>query len=555
MNLNQFELVSNYHQYLPAILQKDIFIGKFLLGFEKILSGLSESPSKEQIITANTQDIPGLEEIIDNIHLYFNPRDTPEEFLPWLASWVALSLRDDWPEQVKREFIQQIVPLYQLRGTKQGLIETLQIYLEKSGFGKTVDVFDEFENFPNYFQVQLTLNDRDPDKYWRQAKIAKAIIDQEKPAHTFYSLKILVPTMQLTKQSYVAYYFKLFAPPLNQKFAIEVTITPNNVNSVPITQLAKQLVVQIQGNSKIITPYSPEIIVSDQFFSVKQNLTYQNLQENLAGFNVTLSNRIDKQFIGNLTVKLHFSINDKDFENILVAENDVQLSPVLKICIQNEKKEIIAGNTIFQPASKSKQPGMKLTEYVWTKPYSFQIFEPPKIQELQPNIIALIEKLELAAIVEITKPDTITTDLLNKITVRLQDDLSDFHLLTPATIIDSNKITIKRVLSYQQFLQTIDKLAVTIKNLNNAEIVGKVIVQVSFNLNQRLSTYKLLEQTFHLAAVPLEDILQICWVNDKGEIMYETIHNDQGKIVAQTIPTILGTSSQIEKKFQGENHV
>ncbi len=191
------ESVSTYQQYLPAILQEDVFLGQFLLAFEKILSGLNETPSQEQIITATTENPPGLEEIIDKIHLYFNPQQTPEEFLSWLAGWVALSLRDDWQVEVKRAFIQRIVGLYRERGTKAGLIEILSIYLENAGFGKKVEVFDRFDNFPNYFQVQLTLNDRDPDKYWRQAKIAQAIIDREKPAQTFYSLKILVPTMRI----------------------------------------------------------------------------------------------------------------------------------------------------------------------------------------------------------------------------------------------------------------------------------------------------------------------------------------------------------------------
>ena len=198
MSKNQSKLVSSYQQDLPIVLQEDDFLGQFLLAFEKILSGKIKTYSKEQIITKETQNLPGLEEIIDNIHLYFNPQQTPEEFLPWLANWVALSLRNDWKVEVKREFIQQIVGLYRLRGTKAGLIKILSIYLKSSGFGEKVEVFDQFTNFPYYFQVQLTLNDRDPEKYWRQAKIAKAIVDREKPAQTFYSLKILVPTMQLT---------------------------------------------------------------------------------------------------------------------------------------------------------------------------------------------------------------------------------------------------------------------------------------------------------------------------------------------------------------------
>ncbi|MEM7557194.1 MAG: hypothetical protein AAF378_24520, partial [Cyanobacteria bacterium P01_A01_bin.84] len=91
MTKNQSKLVSNYQQYLPTVLQEDDFLDQFLLAFEKILSGQSKTSSKEQIITKETQNPPGLEEIIDNIHLYFNPQQTPEEFLPWLANWVALS--------------------------------------------------------------------------------------------------------------------------------------------------------------------------------------------------------------------------------------------------------------------------------------------------------------------------------------------------------------------------------------------------------------------------------------------------------------------------------
>ena len=208
MKALKFESVSSYQQYLPAILQEDIFLGKFLLAFEKILSDNDATSSQAQIITEDTQKPPGLEEIIDNIHLYFNSQQTPDDFLPWLAGWVALSLRDDWAVDVKRAFIQQIVGLYRLRGTKAGLVKILEIYLENAGFlekdtavkiEKKIKISDHFTNFPNYFQVQLTLNTPDLDTYWRQAKIAKAIIDQEKPAQTFYSLRILVPTMRIPK--------------------------------------------------------------------------------------------------------------------------------------------------------------------------------------------------------------------------------------------------------------------------------------------------------------------------------------------------------------------
>ena len=377
MNGKQSKSVSSYQQYLPAVLQEDDFIGQFLLAFEKILSGRSETSSKEQIITNDTHNPPGLEEIIENIHLYFNPQQTPEEFLPWLADWVALSLRNDWKVEVKREFIQQIVGLYRLRGTKAGLIKILSIYLKSSGFGEKVEVFDQFKNFPNYFQVQLTLNDRDPEKYWQQAKIAKAIIDRVKPAQTFYSLKILVPTMQLTKPSQVVFPFKLFESLQNQTFFIEVKIKPQENNTVPVNQLAKQLVTQLQGNSKFINIDAPHITIDNQYFTVKYKLNYQNFADNLKGFNVKLSNRTDKYFVGDLAINLYFYINEIEHGKTLL-EQPINLSPVLKICRLNSAGEVIEGNTIFKLENQPQESAMRITEYL-----SDPSLQPPNICSTQ----------------------------------------------------------------------------------------------------------------------------------------------------------------------------
>lgn len=189
--------VSNYLQYLPTMLQSDAFIGRFLLAFEQILTG--EEPSNNLgIIEKEVANPPGLEAVIQQINTYLDPTKTPEEFLPWLAGWVALSIRDDWKLETKREFIKGIVPLYRLRGTKAGMEKILGIYLKSNEFSDKVTVFHN-DNFPDhYFQIQLVLPKLDPSTYWRQAKIAKAIIDQEKPAHTYYGLQIRTPTMRLT---------------------------------------------------------------------------------------------------------------------------------------------------------------------------------------------------------------------------------------------------------------------------------------------------------------------------------------------------------------------
>src|SRR5215510_10263914 len=95
---------------LPAIFSEHPFLGRFLLAFEHLLTGLDG---------AETTD--GLQETIAGISSLFDPRETREEFIPWLASWVALGLRADWTVAQKRDFLAKIVPLYRRRGTKDNL--------------------------------------------------------------------------------------------------------------------------------------------------------------------------------------------------------------------------------------------------------------------------------------------------------------------------------------------------------------------------------------------------------------------------------------------------
>jgi phage tail-like protein len=170
---------SSYLSHLPAIFRQDPFVGTFLLAFEQILSG-------------GGTGVPGLEATISRLADYLDPMTTEPEFLPWLAGWVTLALRADWDEATRRGFIQRIVPLYRLRGTRDGLRSMLELYT-----GEPVQVYDDFAEPAHFFQVQLTLSEADPALLRRKQEIARAIIDQEKPAHTFYALQIAVPTMRL----------------------------------------------------------------------------------------------------------------------------------------------------------------------------------------------------------------------------------------------------------------------------------------------------------------------------------------------------------------------
>jgi phage tail-like protein len=173
---------SSYLDYLPAIFRQDPFAGRFLLAFETVLSGAG--------------GVPGLETAISGLADCFDPATTGADFLPWLAGWVTLTLRADWDEQTKRSFIAQIVPLYRLRGTKEGLLQMLALYTTEP-----VEIYDTFDNIPYFFEVRLTLSEADPALLATKQQIARAIIDQEKPAHTFYALQLAVPTMRLVSEA------------------------------------------------------------------------------------------------------------------------------------------------------------------------------------------------------------------------------------------------------------------------------------------------------------------------------------------------------------------
>jgi len=214
---------SRYLQYLPAVYQQDAedgrpnFLGRFLLALEKILTGLGDVNE------------PGLEEILEGIitaddkvalagvHRYFEPgpelpesERTPAEFLEWLAGWVALSLRADLDEQRRREFIARAVSLYRLRGTKEGLREFVRIYTRLapdinelntpfqigrySTIGKDT-VLDG--GAPHFFRVLIRLPEINLEQLRKQRQVATAIIDMEKPAHTYYALDVETPVMRI----------------------------------------------------------------------------------------------------------------------------------------------------------------------------------------------------------------------------------------------------------------------------------------------------------------------------------------------------------------------
>lgn len=197
---------SSYLKLLPSVFSEDPFLGRFLLAFEHVLTGLAGG---------EPEPAEGLEETIAGIARLFDPRETREEFVPWLAGWVALGLRADWTLAQQRDFLAKIVPLYRRRGTKDNLSELLKIYTGLApvitgvddtefqiGVHSTIGRDTQLGGGPAHrFHVTVTMPNPDPQTLQRQFQIASALIDLQKPAHTTYDLSIVFNTMQIGVRS------------------------------------------------------------------------------------------------------------------------------------------------------------------------------------------------------------------------------------------------------------------------------------------------------------------------------------------------------------------
>ena len=214
---------SRYLEYLPEIYQQETegvaFVGRYLKIFEKLLTGIDDESERQPAVSDDAGvsglSFEGIEAVVARLHEYLEPETAPAEFLKWLAGWMALSLRDDWDEASKRTLIQRIIPLYKKRGTKSGLSEYLKIFvgnnvkLDEYLTGITVGVtgsvgIDTFVGglLPHFFIVTIAFTTIISLGFIQDTVGAtKAVLDLEKPAHTYYALRFDIPGITVGQRS------------------------------------------------------------------------------------------------------------------------------------------------------------------------------------------------------------------------------------------------------------------------------------------------------------------------------------------------------------------
>jgi phage tail-like protein len=125
--------ISSYIQYLPPVLRTrendpDQLLGRILCIFEKILTGRIDGVP----LTVGTREYCPFEQAIDELPQLFDPWHTPTAMLPYLATWLGLDL-PDWGEFQQRRLVAAIGSICQRHGTREALLDYLDIYAAAYG--------------------------------------------------------------------------------------------------------------------------------------------------------------------------------------------------------------------------------------------------------------------------------------------------------------------------------------------------------------------------------------------------------------------------------------
>ena len=189
----------NLIRYLPGIYQREETTGgNFLRDFLWIFQHILDSINKK----------------IDNVDQVFDPYETPEQFLPWLASWSAFTIDDNWPVEKKRELIKKAMEFYRIRGTAKGLELWLELFtgtrpkiLENQwpfkgfqiGVNSTIGIDSIIlppVNRAHCFIVEFPVHEDEVDD--ELTTRIHDVIQAQKPAHTTYFLRFLGERQKLS---------------------------------------------------------------------------------------------------------------------------------------------------------------------------------------------------------------------------------------------------------------------------------------------------------------------------------------------------------------------
>jgi len=223
-----------FRDYLPEVFRAGevdgvSFLSRFLQAFERLFEGLQGEI--EGAPGAASGGIPDLFDPDTTPPPQFEHRPQPDfDYLNYLASWIALRLRAEKSVAWNRRFFNAALPLVRQSGTLPGLDALLRAWLKddlmetspplliltdltrahtdvnavfQSGVTATLGVDTVLgEGAPFFFIADLVADPvaralRQPEGLDVFQQAARSLLDAQKPAHTYYQLRVRARPMQL----------------------------------------------------------------------------------------------------------------------------------------------------------------------------------------------------------------------------------------------------------------------------------------------------------------------------------------------------------------------
>ncbi|WP_405902068.1 phage tail protein [Streptomyces sp. NBC_00656] len=160
---------------LPAVYLEQDFLRRFLAALDEVLAPV--------LLT------------IDNLPAHLDPRSAPEDFLAWLAQWVAVEPHDDSPVERRRETVRGAVARHARRGTAGGLADAVRLETgaepEITESGGTAWSTVSQTALPGRARPWVTIRVGErPGRPVDRVRLEE-LIGTEIPAHVGYTLEIL----------------------------------------------------------------------------------------------------------------------------------------------------------------------------------------------------------------------------------------------------------------------------------------------------------------------------------------------------------------------------
>jgi phage tail-like protein len=162
---------------LPAVLQEDAFLQRFLRAFDDALAPVFTT--------------------LDGLDAYVDPRLAPEDFLNWLAEWVGVRLDESWSTSQRRNVVAHAAAIHRRRGTVPGVAEAVRLAV-----GGVVDVEVEDNGgaawsstpgaeLPGQAGAMLHVRVHAAARANVNVRRLEGIINAVKPAHVPHTLEIV----------------------------------------------------------------------------------------------------------------------------------------------------------------------------------------------------------------------------------------------------------------------------------------------------------------------------------------------------------------------------